>query len=487
MALFFDRNRELESLDRVYADVRRRGQLALLSGRRGAGKTTLIQRWLSARRKRALVWTAQENGDEFQQALSFAQALASFLKRDPAHGAHSAAEVWEAAFGQLGEAAELQPRIVVIDQATDIMPLYSALVNGFKRAWDHRLQFRAVLVILIGDHGRRIYEHLQSYARAPLYGRFTALWEVDPVGWADFSTAFRRWPLRDRLLAYAITGGWLAFAQLLRPEQAPRWELMRLVRSADYSQSAHALVDTVGPTKRPRVLAVLRALAVGPANQVLLAQRTRLSRRAVNAALVDLETAELVKTGDVPSEAPLPWTERVVFRLIDHQVRFALSADPTHIATGFASAREAPLRTVAQVDSLLADVVSEKLLVPWLFRAPERGRLAEAVDDLGPLTAELPCDAAWAALDRRHRRILVCGIFSQSRPLGARRVHAFAAAARTLLGLAWPGWAGRVLFASLAGFTAQARQSRPTGPRVLLSGQTLARDLARWSRGTASP
>lgn len=436
MTLLLNRVREFESLDRVDADVRRRGQLVLLSGRRGAGKTTLIQSWLSARRKRALVWTAQESGDELPQAMSFAQALGRFLKRDPAPTLHDAVDVWKAAFGQLGEAAESQRPIVVIDQATDLMPLYSALVNGLKQAWDHKLQFRAVLVILVGDHVGRIYDHLRSYARAPLYGRFTAIFKMDPISWEDFATTFWRWPIRDRLRAYAITGSWPAFAQALRPEQSPRTELLRLVRSPNYGQSARALVDMVGPTKPARVLAVLRALAIGPATQERLAQRSRLSRRAVNAALVDLETAELVKTGDVPSEAPLPWTERVVFRLIDHQVRFVLSADSTHTATDVASARAAPLRTLAQVDNLLADVVSEKLLVPWLFQAPERGRLAEAVDDLGPLTAELPCDAAWAALDRRHRRILVCGVFSQSRPLGARRVRAFAAAARTLLGQA---------------------------------------------------
>lgn len=484
MTPFFDRAHDLECFDRVYAAARRRGQLFLISGRRGAGKTTLIQQWLAARRKRALLWTPLVDADELQQALSFAQAMGRFLKRKPVPGVSSASEVWRDAFLQLFEAAESRRHIVVIDQATDIMPMYSALVNGLKQAWDQRLQFRSVLVILVGDHGGRIYEHLRSYARAPLYGRFTALWHVDPISWATFSTAFRRWPMRDRLLAYASTGGWPAFAQAMRPEQSPRRELLRLVRTPNYGKSVDALMDGIGPTNRRSVLAVLRALAAGPANQERLAQRTRLSRRAVNATLVDLETAELVKTYDAPSEASLPWTERVVFRLVDQQVRFVLSANHTHTTTQGENAHGAHGLNFAQADSLLADVVSETLLVPWLFGANSGGQLAEAVDDLGPLTAELPCDAAWAALDRRHRRVLVCGVFGQARPLGQDRVKAFIQAARRVLATSWSGWSGRVLVASLAGFTSTARRLQSRDDVALVAAEKLNRDLAQWSSRT---
>ena len=208
MALFIDRSHEFEVFDRALTQARRRGQLFLIHGRPGAGKTTLIHQWLSARRKRALVWTPQAGGDELEQVLTFAQALGRFLKRAPVPTGPYASEVWRAAFHQLAEAAVSQRQIVVIDQATDLMPQYSALVNGLKQAWDQELKDRAVLVILVGDHGARIFEHLRSYSRAPLYGRFTAIWRLDPLPWADFSAAFRRWPLRERLLAYAVTGGW---------------------------------------------------------------------------------------------------------------------------------------------------------------------------------------------------------------------------------------------------------------------------------------
>ena len=454
MSPLFDRTRELGSLDRVLADVRRRGQLFLISGRRGAGKTTLVQSWLSARRKQALFWVASENSSEPEQAAQFAHAMGRHLRVTPASARSSASEIWRGAFAQLAEAARTRRQIVVIDQLTDLLIEHSVFASALQQAWDQGLQDLPVLVILIDEHGRRSYEHLHSYERAPLYGRFTAIWQAEPISWLDFSAAFGRWPLRDRLLAYAVTGGWPAFVKEIGLEQTPRTTLTRLVGSPDYRRSVHALVDTVGPTRRSVVRAVLRALASGPASQERLAHRTRLSRRTINAALVDLEIAGLVQNRDVPIEAPLPWTQRVVYRLVDDQVRFYFgAAEAGSNRSNDRIIQQALSHGLAHAGRILADQVTERLLLPWLFRAKTHGRLAEAVDDIGPLTDDLPCDAALAALDRRHQRVLVCGVFCQNRRLGEDRVRVFARAGRRLLQTAWPGWSGRILITSLSGFT----------------------------------
>lgn len=481
MSLPFDRTRELGSLDRVLADVRRRGQLFLISGRRGAGKTTLVQNWLAARRKRALFWTANEHSSEAEQAAQFAQALSRHLQATSASTGPYASEIWRRAFAQLAEAARTRRQIVVIDQLTDLLIEHSVFASALQQAWDQDLQDLPVLVILIGEHGRRIYEHLRSYERATLYGRFTAIWQAEPMAWLDFSAAFRRWPLRDRLLAYAVTGGWPALVQDLQPEQTPRTALMRLAGSPDYRQSVDALVDTVRPTCRPVVRAVLRALAIGPASQERLAHRTRLSRRTINAALVDLEIAGLVQNRDVPIEAPLPWTQRVVYRLVDDQVRFVFgAAEARSNRPNDRIIQQALFHGLAHAERILADQVTERLLLPWLFRAETHGRLAEAVDDIGPLTDDLPCDSALAALDRRHQRLLVCGVFCQSQRLGEDRVHVFARAGRNLLQTAWPGWSGRILITSLSGFTERTLRAQSDDKPILAAAETLARDLATW-------
>ena len=481
MSPYIDRPREWSYLDRVLADVRRRGQLFLISGRRGAGKTALVKSWLSARRKRALYWTASEHLDERDQAADFAQALHRHLGVAPKPAGGDAGQIWTEAFAQLAEVTRTHRQIVIIDQLTDMLREHGAFASALQQAWDWSLQDQSVLLILIGEPGRHLFEHLRSYDRAPLYGRFTAIWPATPIPWSEYSIAFRQWALRDRLLAYSITGGWPAFVGGLDPKASPRAALTRLVRAPDFVQSALAVVGRVGPTRLPVVLAMLRALAMGPASQATLARRSRLSRRIVNAALVDLEIADLVNTRDMPVRAPVPWTQRVFYRLVDEQVSFVFSAATSLSNTAHeALAAQALAQALAPAQRIPADGVMENLLIPWLFRAGLRNRLPEIVDDVGPLTVDLPCDSAVAALNRSHPRVIVCGVFSQRRRVGEARVRAFARAARRLIQTAWPEWPGRALVVSLSGYTEKARLSRSEDDLVLMDAESLARDLAKW-------
>lgn len=483
MTLLFDRPHELAHFDKALSRVGRRGQLCLMTGRRGAGKTTLIQWWLSTRRKRALVWTAQDGVDELQQAVSFAQALGRYLRQDPAPASPYASDVWRAALLQLAEAAETHRPIVVIDQATAIMPTYSGLVNGLKRAWDDQLQHRAVLLILIGDDGPRVFEHLRSYTRAPLYGRFTALWRVHPIAWGDFSATFHRWPVRDRLWAYGASGGWPIFVKAIQPSESARRGVGQLADSPEYAQSVREIVAQFAKTRRAAITQTLRTLSQDAGCQEDLAQRSHLPRRTLSKALVDLELSELVSTDDVPVEAPLPWTQRVVFRLTDHQMRFGFRFLNTLRATPNTPKGPQTLDLApAGVNAYLADLATETVLIPWLFLAGPRGKLREHIDQVGPLPTRLPCDAALAALDREHHRVLVCGAFGQDRPVGARRVRSFVTQASALLRANWPQHSGRILVLSLSGYSAPIGGPPLTGRLLLKSAEPMVRDLARWAK-----
>src|SRR5438132_13940020 len=73
---FYDRSRELELLDNLYA--RLGGQLFVLYGRRRVGKTVLMTHWLDTRNHRGLFWTADRTSAE-SQLRSFSQAIQAFV------------------------------------------------------------------------------------------------------------------------------------------------------------------------------------------------------------------------------------------------------------------------------------------------------------------------------------------------------------------------------------------------------------------------
>ncbi|MBL8093104.1 MAG: AAA family ATPase [Anaerolineales bacterium] len=110
--LIIGRDRELALLDRALAAVRRHGQLVVLNGRHGSGKTALVQHWLASRRRRAFVWTAQLDAGELDQATSFAQGLRRHWGLAGDAVRPFALETWRKAFFQLAETGR---RIVVID------------------------------------------------------------------------------------------------------------------------------------------------------------------------------------------------------------------------------------------------------------------------------------------------------------------------------------------------------------------------------------
>ena len=480
MASMIDRPQELEMFDRVFSAVRRHGQLFLVIGRHGAGKTTLVQQWLASRRKRAFYWTASAAASEPEQAADFSEKLRHYLRTTSTPARPYVLETWRGAFFQLSQAAQKRPQIIVIDQVTDILVEHGGFASALQQAWDQELQHRPVLLILIGDHYGRAYEHLRSYTRAPLYGRFTAIWQAEPIPWADFSTTFRRWPVRDRLLAYAVTGGWPAFVKAVEPSRPPRKAMAQLISSIEYRDSVHAILDQFEPARRAAIVRSLRALAQGAASQLDLAQRSRLTRRGLNAALVDLDIAELVKADDIPIEGQLSLSQRTVFRLTDQQVRFYFRFLEN---SSKASSQRESSPTLSwgapEIGRFLAEFVAGRLLLPWLARVGPRKKPIGLLDRTGPLPGMPACDSALAVVDPEDRQVLICGVVGQARPLGERSRQAFERAATSLVSSSWPGYSGRSLLVSLSGFTPRALLQSTQSPLMTMDVTELAGDLSR--------
>lgn len=476
---FFGRDRELTYLDRALAGLRHHGQLFVLSGRRGSGKTALVQGWLASRRKRALVWTAQPEAEELDQATRFTQALQRTWKLTGGAVRPFALDAWRDAFRQLAAAAETKRRIVVIDGASELMAEGSLFSSALQQAWDQQLQHRPVLLILIAHHASRVHEHLRSYRRAPLYGRLTGFWQARPIAWLDFAMAFHRWPLQDQLLAYAVTGGWPAFVSRLEPDQPARETLARLLIADEYAHSARALLADIDLAARVDVLNVLRALAPGSANRLTLSAQTRLSRKALNAALVDLETVGLVDVQEEPFDRPAPPSQRRFYRLIDQQLRFFfrfLERSPQpHSA---AEARRPLSLHRPGLRAHLADVVAHEIVLPWLLHGGDRGAWPERIERAGPLAQ---IDAShMLGVDHQKQRYLLCGVLLSERPVGGGRVTAWAKAVEVVVQATGPGCKGRGVVISWSGFTRRAQeQARQTGT-WLLDLRAVDRALRKW-------
>ena len=167
---FYGRRRELAILDEAYQ--RPEGQMFVLYGRRGVGKTVLLGHWLERRKYRHLFWTAdQRSAPVLLRSLS--QAIAAFIEPGRALPAEFTYRSWELAFDEIARLAQPERLVVVLDEFTYLMAADPSLPSILQRVWDHKLKRSNLLLVITGSHAGMIERQVLSY-RAPLYHRANA-------------------------------------------------------------------------------------------------------------------------------------------------------------------------------------------------------------------------------------------------------------------------------------------------------------------------
>ncbi len=167
---FYGRQRELALLDEAYR--RDSAQLFIMYGRRGVGKTALLGHWLRTRKCRHLFWMAdQRSAAVLLRVLS--QAIMAY--RQPGQPITPSATFgdWDQAFLELGQLAQTERLVVVLDEFTYLMASDPTLPSILQRLWDQHLKHTRLMLVLTGSHAGMIERDLLSY-RAPLYHRFTS-------------------------------------------------------------------------------------------------------------------------------------------------------------------------------------------------------------------------------------------------------------------------------------------------------------------------
>ena len=87
---------------------------------------------------------------------------------------------WEAAFAFLAPLASDERLVVVLDEFTYLVESSPSLPSVLQRLWDARLRHTHIMLIVCGSYVGLIEQHVLGY-RAPLYGRRTGKWQVQPL------------------------------------------------------------------------------------------------------------------------------------------------------------------------------------------------------------------------------------------------------------------------------------------------------------------
>jgi len=193
---FIDREVELEFLEKKFNSPN--AQFVVIYGRRRVGKTELIKQFCEE--KNSLYFLADKRGT-LLNVERFAQKAADQLS-----DVVPKAENFYDFFRYLIQRAASKRVVIVIDEFSYLMERDNTISSVFQVIWDEYLKDENVMLILCGSSVSMMVEGVLSQ-KAPLYGRRTGQWKLDPLKIHN-SWEFHREIGAERAVEfYSVTGG----------------------------------------------------------------------------------------------------------------------------------------------------------------------------------------------------------------------------------------------------------------------------------------
>ena len=193
---FIDREVELEFLEKKFG--RLSAQFVVIYGRRRVGKTELIKQF--CKEKNSLYFLADKRGT-LLNVERFAQKAA-----DQLNDVVPKAENFYDFFRYLIQRAASERVVIVIDEFSYLMERDNTISSVFQVIWDEYLKDENVMLILCGSSVSMMVEGVLSQ-KAPLYGRRTGQWKLDPLKIHNVWEFHRDIGAEMAVEFYSVTGG----------------------------------------------------------------------------------------------------------------------------------------------------------------------------------------------------------------------------------------------------------------------------------------
>jgi len=311
--MFVNRVAELELLEKRYASGR--AEFFVLYGRRRVGKTELLAHFCQDKR---VIFFVSDLGSEMSLRASLSKAVNAVLFGPGQANAVYAS--WEDLFQAVGIAAQAERLVLVLDEFPYLINTHPPLASILQRVWDQSLKDSQVMLILCGSYIGMMEEVVLGY-RAPLYGRRTAQYLLEPLQFLDARLFFSNYSSEDQVRAYAVFGGTPAYLNMLGSSASLAQNIQDgiLARGSFlYDEVRFVLQQEL---REPRnYFAILEAIAAGKTRLNEIKQATGID--GATAYLETLQQLHLVERRVPVTESQPHKSRRGVYRLKDHYLRF---------------------------------------------------------------------------------------------------------------------------------------------------------------------
>lgn len=203
---FVNRREELKFL---HNQNKQRPSFVVLYGRRRVGKTELVEQF--CRNKKHIYYTASQSNSKEQLKEAFDLVYEKTQDLHVTELKHS----WETLLRYVKD----KNLIFILDEFPYIIKADKSIPSKIQRLWDKELRHSNIFLILTGSSVSMMEENVLNQ-KAPLYGRRTGQWKLEPFNFKEMHLFFPNYSIEDNIKTYSILGGIPYFLQQFDPKKS---------------------------------------------------------------------------------------------------------------------------------------------------------------------------------------------------------------------------------------------------------------------------
>jgi AAA+ ATPase superfamily predicted ATPase len=274
----------------------------------------------------------------------------------------------------VGQAAKAERLVIVLDEFPYMVSAHPPLASILQRVWDQVLKNSQVMLILCGSYIGMMEETVLGY-QAPLYGRRTGQYLLEPFQFQDARLFFREYIPEDQVRAYAVYGGTPAYLNSLQAGVSLAQNIQEgILRRGSFLYDEVRFILQQELREPRNYFAILEAIAAGKTRLNEIKHATGID--GATSYLDTLQQLHLIERRVPVTESQPHKSRRGIYRLRDQYLRFwfrAVHPNRSQLERGGA---EVILndQVMPQLD-LFSGLAFEEICQQFLWSAGSSGKL----------------------------------------------------------------------------------------------------------------
>lgn len=370
--MFIGRERELAYLNKLFNTDK--FQFPVIYGRRRVGKTSLINEFIKD--KEAIFFTGIETNAK-QNLENFSRSIFNFSTGYDTTPVFSS---FQEAIEYVFKLAESKRIVLVIDEYPYVAKASKSLASTLQMLIDKNKDTSKLFLVLCGSSMSFMENHVLAY-KAPLYGRRTAQFKIQPFDFFESRKYFKNFSDLDMATIYGIVGGTpqylLQMDDSLSVEENIKNTFLNPASSL-FEEPNNLLKQEV---REPAIYnAIISAIATGSSKLSEISSKVGEETSACSAYLKNL-----ISLGIIKKETPMneKSTKKTIYMIDDNMFRFWYRFVPDNMATINRGLIDTAYQRIAPEIPSFMGAIFEEISKQYLWELNKQGKAAIQFIDIG--------------------------------------------------------------------------------------------------------